>query len=165
LRERALFILSGPDGLGAVVSAEVDDLGNWTRLALQWQGTSEFQIHAREFGAGYGDPGHVWAGAPANRITGSFLTRLGDDTGDRPRSVENYSFPHDSGLNGSVDLTVETEVNVDNCGRSVTAEALERRGAGTLHSHGLDLDMPDCGAIGDFLVLNNFLDDLKVATN
>ncbi|MBB94772.1 MAG: hypothetical protein CML68_09235 [Rhodobacteraceae bacterium] len=165
MKSRAVFIVSVADGYGAVVTADVPDAAHWTRVALQWQGLGAFQIHAREFGAGYGDTGHVWSGAPSNPVTGSFLTHLGDGTGLAPRMAEIYSFPSGKGLSGLVDLTVETEVTVDTCGETLTAEALERRDAGTLTSRELNLTMPNCGAIGDFLVLNNLMEDLKIAAN
>lgn len=165
LRDHAVFILSFDHGPGTVVSADVPDVGHWSRVALQWQGPTGFEIHALELGAGYGDTGHVWAGAPGNPMTGSFLERLGDGTGPDARVAEVYSFPRGSGLNGLVALSVEAEVTAETCARALTAEVLERRDAGTLTSRDLDLTMPNCAAIGDFLVLNNLVDDLKIAAN
>lgn len=162
MRSRAVFIIALPDGAGTVVTRDVAGLDQWSRVALQWDGNAAFQIHAREFGADYGTPGHVWAGTPTNPEAGSTLIRLGDGKGDSPRTVEIYSFPQASGRSGIIELTVETEVTADTCGQSQTAEALERTAAGQLTSRDLDLAMPNCSAIGDFLVLNNFIDDLKI---
>ena len=165
LRERAVFIASVAEGHAAVATTDVPDLAHWTRMAVQWEGEAGLQIHAREFGAEYGDTGHVWAEAPDNPVTGSFLTRLGDGAGLVPRSAEVYSFPRAQGLAGTVALTVETEVTAENCGTDITAEVLDLRGADRLFSRQLDLAMPECAAIGDFLVLNNLMEDLKIATN
>ena len=165
LKAHAVFIVSPAQGRGTVVSADVPDMADWTRVVLQWQGETGFQIHAREFGADYGSQGHVWAEAPGNPETGSFLVRLGADQGDLTRRAEIYSFPRSAGLSGLVDLTVETEGTADTCGRRLSAEALELRGVGDLNGRGLDLAMPNCAAIGDFLVLNNLMDDLKIAIN
>ncbi|MAC81038.1 MAG: hypothetical protein CML66_23610 [Rhodobacteraceae bacterium] len=165
MRAQAVFIVALPDGEGTVVSADVQGVNDWHRVALQWQGDAAFHIQAREFGADYGTAGHVWAGNPGNPATGSTLTRLGDGKGPAPRIVEIYSFPAGSGLSGLVDISVEAEVTADTCGRPLTAEALERDATGWMSSRDLDLDMPNCAAIGDFLVLNNFMDDLKIASN
>lgn len=165
MRSRAVFIIALPDGAGTVVTRDVTGLDQWSRVALQWDGNAAFQIHAREFGADYGTPGHVWAGTPTNPETGSTLIRLGDGQGDTPRTVEIYSFPQAAGRTGLIKVTVETEVTADTCGRSQAAEALERTAAGEFISRDLDLAMPNCSAIGDFLVLNNFIDDLKIAAN
>ena len=165
LKDRAVFIVSLGPGFGTVVTADVPDVAHWSRVALQWQGEAGFQIHAREFGADYNTPGHVWSGTPGNPLTGSYLLRLGDGAGALPRMAEVYSFPRGSGLSGLVTLTVETEVTADTCGKRLSAEALEHRDADSLTSRELDLAMPNCAAIGDFLVLNNLVDDLKIAAN
>ncbi|MEM8633086.1 MAG: hypothetical protein AAGF74_17830 [Pseudomonadota bacterium] len=165
MKEQAVFIVSIAEGFGTVVTAKVPDVKHWTRVALQWEGKTGFQIHAREFGAAYGSTGHVWFGAPNNPVSGSFLARLGDGQGEVPRIAEIYSFPRDADLRGLVTLTVETEVTDATCGRRLTAEALEGRTAGKLSSRQLDLMMPNCGSVGDFLVLNNLVDDLKIASN
>ncbi len=165
LRETAVFMVSLGDGQGAVTTVQVPELAHWTRMVLQWEGESDLQIHAREFGAHYGETGHVWAGTPENPVTGSYMTRLGDGSGLMPRSAEVYSFPRAQGLSGTVALTVETEVTSGNCGHDVSAEVLDLRGADRLSSRQLDLTMPNCGAIGDFLVLNNLMEDLKIAAN
>jgi hypothetical protein len=52
-----------------------------------------------------------------------------------------------------------------NCGRDIQAQSLEMRDAGQLKSQNLSLSVPGCDAVGDFLVLNNLLEDLKVARN
>lgn len=163
LRENAVFMVSLGDGQGAVTMVQVPELAHWTRMVLQWEGETDLQIHAREFGANYGATGHVWTEVPENPVTGSYMTRLGDGSGLMPRSAEVYSFPRAQGLSGTVALTVETEVTPANCGHDISAEVLDLRGVDRLSSRQLDLTMPNCGAVGDFLVLNNLMEDLKIA--
>lgn len=166
LSEHAVFVLSTAEGPGAVARLDVPDLADWHRVAVQWTGPAAFQIHAREFGARYGTPGHVWDGAPENSGTGGFLTRLGDDTGADARRVEVYSVPRRTeARDGTVTLTVETEVTLDVCGSDVSAQVVQRPAGTAARSRDLKLRMPTCSAIGDFLVLNNLLDDLKIGTN
>jgi hypothetical protein len=50
-----------------------------------------------------------------------------------------------------------------NCGRDISAQSLEMRASGGLRTRELELSIPNCTALGDFLVLNNLMDDLKIA--
>ncbi len=167
LAERAVFIAAFDNGDGAVATARVTDIDEYDRVVLQWQGKTGFQIHAREFGAGYGQPGHVWSGS-ATAGTGDHATgavvRLGAGDTLAPLMAEVYTFPSGAAdRSGSIALSVEAEVTADNCGRDISAQLLQRQGADRVKTRDLDLAVPDCGATGDFLVLNNLLDDLKIA--
>ncbi|MDX2483569.1 MAG: hypothetical protein QNK42_07900 [Pseudodonghicola sp.] len=167
LAERAVFIAAFDNGDGAVATARVPGIADFDRVALQWQGNAGFQIHAREFGASYGAPGHVWSGAPTtgatDHATGSVL-RLGEADALSPMIAEIYTFPAGAAdRSGDISLSIEAEVTADNCGRDISAQLLQRQGANRITTRELDLSVPDCDAVGDFLVLNNLLDDLKIA--
>ncbi len=165
LSERAVFIVDFGNGKGAVALSDVAALADYERVAVQWTGNAGFQIHAREFGAAYGSVGHVWSGAaPGGQGSGGFITRLGDSETMMPHMVEIYTFPSGTtALSGVVALSVEAEVTAANCGRDISAQSLELRDGLTLRTRDLVLTMPDCAALGDFLVLNNLVDDLKIA--
>jgi hypothetical protein len=165
LVENAVYILELDSGLGAVATTKVNDLDKIDRVALQWTGSSGFEIHAREFGADYGQSGHIWSGgADAGRA--SQVLRLGDAQQLSPRMVEIYSFARDlTEANGTVALSIEAEVSPTNCGREISAQTFEIRGGHGLRTRDLVLSMPNCNAIGDFLVLNNLVEDLKIAAN
>ena len=78
--------------------------------------------------------------------------------------AEVYTFP--TGVaqqSGNVELTVEAEVTQANCGRDITAQSLEVTGSAPLRVRDLELAMPVCDAVGDFLVLKNMVNDLKIA--
>jgi hypothetical protein len=62
-------------------------------------------------------------------------------------------------------LSVEAEVSELNCGQEIEAQSLQVGSDGKLKTRNLTLAVPDCDAIGNFLVLNNLLEDLKVARN
>lgn len=167
LAERAVLIAAFDNGTGAVATARVTDIGDYDRVALQWSGRAGFQIHAREFGAGYDDAGHIWSGAApqadGDHTSGSVL-RLGVADTLSPLLAEVYSFPiARADRSGDIALTVEAEVTAENCGRDISAQLLQRQGGDKLRTRELDLAVPGCGAMGDFLVLNNLLDDLKIA--
>lgn len=168
LAERAIFIAAFDDGTGSVATARLTDIADFDRIVLQWSGPGGFQMHAREFGAAYGEPGHVWSGAEpqadADRsVTGQVLRLGGTDT-LAPLTAEVYSFPVAAAdRSGTIELSVEAEVTAQNCGRDISAQLLERQGSDSLRTRELEVSVPACDAVGDFLVLNNLLDDLKIA--
>ena len=162
LAEQAVIIAELASGPGAVATTKVSGLDQIDRVVLQWSGNSGFEIHAREFGAGYGEPGHVWSGSQTTLST-SRVARLGDTEQLAPRLAEIYSFDrNEAQTNGTIALSVETEVSAINCGREIAAQTLELSESGGLRTRDLVLSMPNCSAIGDFLVLNNLVEDLKV---
>ncbi|MEM6938611.1 MAG: hypothetical protein AAF943_10355 [Pseudomonadota bacterium] len=171
LAEEAVFIVAFPSGEGAMASLPVHTLQNYDRAVLQWPGHTGFELHAREFGAGYGDVGHRWAGQAGDleavtKGESGILTRHGNSTLDDPLMAEVYTFPKNvDGRSGEVLLTVEAEVTQENCGLEVEAQSLEMQADGQIRSRTLLLPVPGCDSIGSFLVLNNLLQDLKVALN
>jgi len=169
LSENAIFVVAFPNGEGAVANAKVSSLAYYDRAVVQWRGASGMQIHALEFGAEYGADGHVSSEAARDQSVaalgqGGFMTRHGVAELDDALMAEVYTFP--TGVmkrDGDVALRVEAEVTAANCGRDVEAQSIQKEADGTLKSQDLVLAMPDCNAIGDFLVLNNLLNDLKIA--
>ncbi len=169
LAEQAVFILAFSNGEGAVAQTTVEELADYNRAVVQWKGDTGFQIHAREFGANYGDPGHLWVDAPgdiAGAVSGGsgVITRHGAGDTDEPLIAEVYSFPKAyTTREGAIQLSVETEVTDANCGIEIEAQSLEVQPGGAIKTSNLILPVPDCDAKGSFLVLNNLLQDLKVA--
>ncbi|WP_227269219.1 hypothetical protein [Roseobacter weihaiensis] len=157
-------------GDSKTASTHVDTISLYDRVVVQWQGPTGIQIHAREFGASYGEDGHVWSGAARDFTAvaqgrGGFLTVLGDASMADAFLAEVYTFPTAlSTTEGAVDLTVETEVTAANCGTEVVAQTFEISGGTAVSAQRMSLAVPNCGAIGDFLVLNNLLQDLTVAS-
>lgn len=148
---------------------EIDSLPLYNRVVVQWRGAMGLQIHAREFGAGYGDEGHVWAGAKRELSAladghGGHLTHLGDSSLVGAQLAEVYTFPSAmTKMSGAVDLTIETEVTAANCEQDVLAHTFQFSAGRKISSREVTLAMPACDAIGSFLVLNNLLEDLTVA--
>ncbi|MEW2912142.1 hypothetical protein [Leisingera sp. JC11] len=164
LTRTAVYIAETASGGGTVAVAEVAGVEAMERVVLQWSGHSGLEMHAREFGAEYGSAGHVWHGAAPGAAAGQ-VVRLGDPSLLAPRIAEIYSVPASQPERfGTVSLTAEAEVTGLNCGREISAQALQLRG-GRLSSNDLVVAMPDCDAQGSFLVLNNLLEDLKIAAN
>jgi len=171
LAENAVFIAAFPDGDGAVANAEVSSVEYYDRYIVQWQGPSGLQVHALEYGADYGETGHVWAGAArdmgiAARGDGGFITRLGPTDMDSARMAEVYTFPTMTAQqNGEIDLSLEAKVTRANCGRDIEAQSLRISGTEPPEASDLVLAMPECDAVGDYLVLKNMFNNLKIAQN
>ena len=80
--------------------------------------------------------------------------------------AEIYTFPRDT-LNGdgTERLSIEAEVTEANCGQDTLARTLESDVEGAVAVIELTFTVPGCDAVGDYLVLQNLLQDLRVATN
>jgi hypothetical protein len=172
LTRNAVFIAAFDNSEGAVANTVVDTLDYYDRYVLQWQGQSGMQIHAMEYGADYGEDGHVWRDAArdvASAATGEggFLLRLGEGAiEEMTLMAEVYTFPTQNALHdGEVQVSLEAEINAANCGRDIDAQALIKPGDGEITARDLTMAIPDCDAVGDFLVLKNLYEDLKIARN
>ncbi len=170
LSENAQIAASFPNGRTEVAEAQVDTAVFFNRVIVQWHGDAGVQLHAREMGSDYGEEGHVWSGSARDvsaisRGVGGYLTVLGDPNLPDPMRAEVYTFPSVHTQTGSsVNLTVEAEVTTENCGKRIQAAALQFNAGKRVSAQELLLSMPDCGAVGRFLVLNNLLQNLTVAS-
>ncbi|CUH84304.1 hypothetical protein [Thalassovita mediterranea] len=163
LSESAVFIADLGNGDGAVGHVMVPDMVQYERAAAQWRGDLGISLHAYEFGATYGEEGHVWAGALSTSAVDAQMVLLGDR--DLPESyrAEVYTVPATAAMAGQVQLSIEAEVTVANCDRDIQAEAIQWRAGGQLEVRELSLAVPGCDTVGDFLLLKNLLQDLKLA--
>jgi hypothetical protein len=167
----AFFTVRMPDGATASALSSLPDIAGYTRVGVQWQEDRALELHAMEFGATYGDPGHIWRDNPgfaarAENGEGGFMTYLGTASVENPMLAEIYTFPRDTLNNdGTVRLTIEAEVTLANCGQDTVARTLESDGDGNVAVIELTFTVPGCDAVGEFLVLQNLLQDLRVAAN
>ena len=170
MAERATFIAAFNNGEGATATVDVSSLTFYDRVAVQWAGEAGLQLHAREFESEYFSNGHIWAAsageiATAARGEGGFLTRLGRTDTPEARIAEVYSFPSGTAKSGGdILLSVEAEITEFNCDKPVEAQSLELRDMESLRIRELSLEMPSCDSVGDFLVLKNLIEDLKIAS-
>ncbi|RVV97872.1 translocase [Mesobaculum littorinae] len=165
-RPEVELAIDGGDILSTRV--EMPEGPDLTHVALQWEGQAGMHLHALEFGAGFGDAGHVWADAPgevtrAVNGQGGFLTELGDPALPDPLLAEVYTLPREAAQPGTVTLSVEAAVTETTCGRDIRAETLQSDADGLQHVRTLSLAMPGCDAVGEIVVLKNLLRDLKIA--
>lgn len=153
------------DGKSATAEISVPEVAQLRRFGVQWQANDAFQVHGFEGGSGYDGPGHISAANPhrpsgAATSSNGFLTLLGDASAKTPQLAEIFTFP--SGAGAAAEVVVESEVTSDTCGRELLGETLNSVG-GKAYVADLTLAMPDCSAIGDYMVLKNLVLDLNIA--
>jgi hypothetical protein len=147
---------------GSVLRAEVavPEAASLDRVAVVSEGWSGLALHAFEFGAGRGAPGHVHAGATGRRAGG--MIRLGDPRIDAALLAEVYTLPSGRfGSLGHVTLELDAVVTPANCARDVEAELV--RSGGLAVPVRLGLSIPSCDAAGEMLVLPLPSTDLRLA--
>lgn len=169
LESSAQFTVTLPGQADVSAGIEVPTLAAYDRVAVTWAGPAGLELHAFEFGADYDQAGHVWRGNPKSTDLaiagrGGFSTLLGDAAAVAPVMAEIYTFPAGrSTRSGLVRLSLEAEVTAETCGHDIAGHSVTVMGGETPSPVDITLAVPDCDAIGDFLVLNNLFDDLKIA--
>jgi hypothetical protein len=153
------------DGARTTAKIAMPELASLRRFGVQWQADDAFQLHAFENGAAYGDPGHVSAADPYRPAAGlpakgGFLTLVGDASTENPLLAEVYTYPVDPAA--KPEIVVEASVTDKTCGRELIGETLTTIGGSTFVTD-LSLAMPECDAIGDYLVLKNLVLDMNMA--
>lgn len=169
LAEIAVFIAAFPDGEGSVSTVTVPDFAAFDRAVLQWRGEAGVMLSAYEFGAGYGEAGHISREnlASADRAAagdGGFLVQLGDATVEDAFLAEVYTFPSGQHDDGDIQLIAEAEITEGNCGQEVAAQSIQVFPDGNTLALDLSVRMPDCEAVGDYLFLQNMFEDLTLAS-
>ncbi|WP_155886704.1 hypothetical protein [Actibacterium atlanticum] len=166
LSDLSVFVAEMRNGDVLTAPVQVPDASLFERVALQWRGETGLQLHAFEYGAAYGELGHVWAQAPQSGDQGGFLTRIGTALPLGGWQAEVYSFPQKTDtVPGAVRLNVEAEVTQSNCNRQILGETLQVDAAGQMQAVELSMSVPACDAVGEYLVLKNILRDMKIAQN
>jgi len=154
------------DGSSAGGTVDLADLSSYDRFAVQWMDQDAFQLHAYEGPAAFGDPGHISAAAPRKGgASGSFLSLIGDATTERPLLAEVYTYPAEvSALSGKVGLTIEASVTEQTCDREILGETIQMVG-GKVNVRDLSVTMGSCDTVGEFLLLDNPIQNEKLASN
>ena len=158
-------VFGNGDRVSAVV--ELTDFAGLHRFGVQWLADRDaFQLQAFEGGASYGDAGHKSADNPGFSPIGQdpkgegYLSLLGDPTTTLPMLAEIYTFPRKPGLGAEV--VIEAPVTAVTCGHDMLGETLSSS-AGKVTVTELTVAMPECDAVGDFLVLKNLAPDMTLA--
>lgn len=154
------------DGSQIDSSLAVPEVTGLRRFGVQYQAQDAFQLHAFENGAAYGGPGDISAAnarspQPGIPVSGGYLTQLGDANAKTPLLAEVYTYPMDRTIRSEV--VIEAAVTETACGREILGETLSSE-AGVVIISDLTVAMPQCDAVGDYLVLKNLAPDLSIAS-
>lgn len=166
LVEEATVSVTFGDGREQSDTTFVPGLSEMERVALQWQGMASLSLHAYEFGAAHGEPGHVYPGSRRADAGHGFVTALGDPMLGTGNQVQVYSFPRGpSGRSGQVMLEIEIPVTDASCGAHLAVQAIEMHGSASVQVRQINLEMPACDGNGGYVVLPGILPDLQIAMN
>ena len=161
----AQVIIAFADGTIVEQTVKVADLALFDRFAVQWMGDDAFQLHAYD-ATESGQAGHIHAANPRSiSAEGQFLSLLGDAGGPRPLLAQVFTWPAGtSALSNAVQIDLEAAVTEATCGREILGETLQLTG-GRLTVRDLTIAMPECSAVGEFVVLPNPVVPEKLAAN
>lgn len=169
MTETVVFTARLDDGQNAAVETRVSDFASFERIAVVWKGATGLQLHALENGATYGEPGHVWAEQPgatemATQGAGGFVSVLGSSADGYAADV--YTYP--AGLvvgDTGPDISIEAQVMENTCGTRIAGTILRSNAVGAPNVEKLSMAVPGCDAVGEYLVLKNLPQELKLAGN
>lgn len=155
-------------GLTLRESVVVPAAASHDRLVVQWQGNDAFALHVYEFGAKFGDSGHLSRANPTAvgaEVSGR-LALLGDPTVLWPMMAEVYTYPaNHTWHDGSVRIETEALITADTCARDVFAENLMST-AGVVRSVAeISATLPPCDGNDGFIVLHHDLTQMQSAMN
>jgi len=127
-------------------------------------------LSAYEDDAKFGDDNHIHADTPGDidrleMAVGGYLVRLGDGSVSNGLMAEVYTFP--TGMMGTapdVMLVAEAEITSVNCGQELNVQSIQVFPNGDTAALDLTMIMPECDAVGDFLILQNMFEDLTLAS-
>lgn len=170
LAEVAVMIAAFDSGEGAVATVTVPDFVNYDRVVLQWQGDVSVMLNAFEDDAKFGDDNHIHVNNPGDidrleTAAGGYLVRLGDGSVGDGLMAEVYTFP--SAMMGTapdVMLVAEAEITSVNCGQELNVQSIQVSPNNDTAALDLTMIMPECDAVGDFLILQNMFEDLTLAS-
>jgi len=169
MEEDAFFNAHFSDGHTESTDILMLTVTDYMRVALAWQGQAGFALYALENGAQYGDVGHVGIETPYDYTRaiageGGFLTHLG--TGENAYQAVVYSYPVALfAKDGVPEISIEAEVLASTCGQEISATLVRNSDTGTLDNTPLFMAVPGCDAVGEYLVLKNLPQNLRLASN
>ncbi len=157
--ETARFDMRLDNGRTASATQAIPDLAGVRRFAVQWAGATGFVLHGMENGADFGQQGDVSPNQPGIITNqGGWLSVLGDASVHDPLLAQVYTFPAET----MADVVVEAPVTSSNCGHKLLGKTLTSTD-GMAAMIDLTLEMPNCTAVGEFLVLKNLAQTTKLA--
>jgi hypothetical protein len=158
-------------GTNDVLKATVDvpQLKDIERVAIQWEGDFDLQLHALEYGAKPGSSGHIWLGHTraydqATRLGSGFSARIGDSSLQNPMMVEVYSLPISRNTQvGVVEMLVSANATDKSCGKTHMIQSFRSTAGRLVGASGFQFRADDCGSTPQSILLNNAVRDVIIA--
>lgn len=169
MTETAIITIEMGDAPQKALEVTVPDFAAYERVAVMWKGATGLQLHVLEQGASYGEPGHVWAEAPgtpeaAVAGAGGFISVLGSTAEGYAADI--YSYPATLVTSSAEPVvSIEAQVMENTCGGEISGDILRSNAGRAPTIQHLSMVVPGCDAVGEYLVLNNLPQDLKLARN
>jgi hypothetical protein len=152
------------DASEAAALVSLPDIAAYDRVALAWDGDLGMELHALEAGADWFSDGHVHPATPRDAAVveegRGYLVLLGEAATGMAAQV--YTLPHGE---MSAEFSVDAPITRANCASRAEARVLRMEGGGRVEVTPLGFTYPGCEAVGDTLVLQNALRDLRLAAN
>jgi hypothetical protein len=165
-------IVTLPGNTVVLGGVPVPDLGDYRRLAVQWQGEDHFVLNVYEAGADYGSDGHLRAEAPGDVARavagdGGVMTVFDGGAVDWPLMAQIYTMPRSTADAARPVIEVEVPITEATCNREMLAETLllDTDVARTPDTRAVSVTMPECAASGGYLLLNNLFSPMNIAAN
>lgn len=105
------------DGARGAIDVTTSDLGRLSKVAVIWQAPVNLDLHAYEYAAAHGEPGHIWASSPSSpddawektlasgRGHGFITAHDGSGEGDK---YEVYTlWHHEDQTSGTIELALD----------------------------------------------------------
>jgi len=171
LVENATFVATFNNIEVARETLHVPEVANHDRAALRWRGEHSLQLHALEFGAAFGEHGHVWSASVGDTALArdgrqGYIARLGLTNVTTPYWAEIYTFPAGArNADGHIELKVGAAVTDANCGRKLTAETLETNSGQMVISREIDIQLPACGLERPTIIHTDLFPTRQATTN
>ena len=162
---RATVELLLPDGVTKSLQVDVPGADRFTRVAVLWSGAVDLELRAGEYGAGLGQSGYIWSGAPrsyrqSRKFGGGYLQSFGIGNS----FAEIYTLPNSKRqTNGVIDLSLHVADSGAACEKAVDLRILRFTG-GKSSASNVRFTLGACNANkADYEVINA-LSDLRVAS-
>jgi len=158
---------------GATASAQVSlrDASDLERLAIVWSAPVNLDLHAFEGGATENSNGHVWVNNQRTyRDTliggGGFHETFGDSSIAGGSMAEVYSLPT-SRIRRQTTVSLDLRINNidEHCAQPMALRTVRSEDGGEITKREFNLRLPQCGIASGGLILENFVDDIGIASN
>lgn len=162
LADPAVVSVRLSSGLDEMATLAMPELESVERIAIASGDVSGMRLHALGPDAEWFGDGHVHPGAPGRAGDESYMVLVGDAAQADPLPAQVFSTVR-GGL-GAMDISLDAPITDTNCA-TVAQFVLVHSSEGRAQPIPVSIAYPDCSAVGETLVLQNFLPDLRLAAN